>query len=44
MASLADIPTEEFIPRTIDPDDERAFMDAIEKMGRKRCKTCCHGA
>jgi len=30
-ASVTDVPTEEFIPRTIDPDDERAFMDAIEK-------------
>ena len=31
MASVAEIPTEEFVPRTIDPDDERAFLDAIEK-------------
>ena len=31
MASIAEVPTEEFVPRTIDPDDERAFMDAIEK-------------
>ncbi|WP_417613901.1 acyl-CoA dehydrogenase family protein [Parasphingorhabdus sp.] len=31
MASAAQDPAKEFIPRTIDPDDERAFMDAIEK-------------
>ncbi|MEO9473336.1 acyl-CoA dehydrogenase family protein [Parasphingorhabdus sp.] len=31
MASAVDVPTEEFVPRTIDPEDERAFMDAIEK-------------
>ena len=31
MATNANVPIEEFIPRTIDPDDERAFMDAIEK-------------
>ena len=31
MASIAELPTEEFVPRTIDPDDERAFLDAIEK-------------
>ncbi|QJB69485.1 acyl-CoA dehydrogenase family protein [Parasphingorhabdus halotolerans] len=30
-ASTVQVPTEEFIPGTIDPDDERAFMDAIEK-------------
>ena len=31
MASAAQDPAKEFIRRTIDPDDERAFMDAIEK-------------
>ncbi|MGB5076653.1 MAG: acyl-CoA dehydrogenase family protein [Sphingorhabdus sp.] len=31
MASAAESPTKEFIPRTIDPNDERALLEAIKK-------------